>query len=683
MCHHCKSSKCHSDKKHEGGCSSKGIDQCNFNKCEGTYTIYKPGNYHLKKDVKGTISIQCSNVCLDLCCHKVDANGANNSIVIGPTPVGQDSTQKSYLKKVNSTEANISKLDFSVARAGEFEVVRSAQRQALEKTVSFGDVHDVKVFNGYVVGSTQDGIKVNNSFNVEFSDISFRKNSLNDVHVVSSNVLTLKNLTFCGKEGGQRALYLVSTDNINIDQLVATEYLSFDTCVIQVEDCQIVSFSNGDISLNTKRQASSVGELDVESAFVGFSDCHSVDLNRVNVDNNLFSIPEPSDPEDYKTNEALLFRFSSSCSLNRCGTNDNSNPLGNEINVLTEDFPLCFWFCESCTVQNHKSNNYSVGKIYIFSAIASLDSNDMLVENCQANGNVLDELEPTQFSVTKAIWFTSFFAPGVKNNTLRKSQANQNRIISGGSVERSTLGIFSSIHMTGDNFIIEDCEASHNSMDDSVDLAYLVGIFVSFTGSYSTGNANLNSCVVNNNRIQESGSGIDIGILILYQNGSGPEFMPGYVNIFNCSVSKNNLGISLGIPISIFPLPQSANNINITETTVTSNASTGISTFDTPTGSRNVIVKNSVISDNGGEGISLDPLSARCVIQDNIALNNLSVGFEDNSSSANSWFGNKAEDNSADYFGIIASTYSKSTGIVAGGASANNISSLTNLSLIA
>ena len=83
MCNHCKSNRYHSYKKVEG-CSSKAIKQCNFDKNGGVYEIQKSGNYHLSKDVKGTISIQVDNVCLDLCCHTINASGAPNAIVIEP-----------------------------------------------------------------------------------------------------------------------------------------------------------------------------------------------------------------------------------------------------------------------------------------------------------------------------------------------------------------------------------------------------------------------------------------------------------------------------------------------------------------------------------------------------------------------------------------------------------------------
>ena len=83
MCHRCGKQKCHEKKEEEAGCSSKPIKQCHFDKHGGTYVIDKSGNYHLTKDVKGTLSIQASNVCVNLCCHNIDANGAANAIIIG------------------------------------------------------------------------------------------------------------------------------------------------------------------------------------------------------------------------------------------------------------------------------------------------------------------------------------------------------------------------------------------------------------------------------------------------------------------------------------------------------------------------------------------------------------------------------------------------------------------------
>ena len=103
MCH-CKSNKSQYDKKKvDNGCNSKPITQCLVNKANGNLAILKSGNYHLAEDIRGTISIKSCDVCLDLCCHTLDANGANNAIVIGE--LLQESSTHS-MKKSKSLPTN-------------------------------------------------------------------------------------------------------------------------------------------------------------------------------------------------------------------------------------------------------------------------------------------------------------------------------------------------------------------------------------------------------------------------------------------------------------------------------------------------------------------------------------------------------------------------------------------------
>ena len=208
MGHHCNESKCHSDKKNKVGCESKPISQCLVTKAKGNLAILKSGKYHLAEDVVGTISIQASNVCLDLCCHTLDANGAENAIVIGELQEAQQQQRSLNAQSVDASLKNKLKhpkrghlgskvfekeiIDLSKAQRTR---VKQASQSSRNNEIN-AQQHHIKVSNGTVCGATTAAILVSGVFDVELFDLTLLRNPLNSVHVLNSSAVNLHDLDF-------------------------------------------------------------------------------------------------------------------------------------------------------------------------------------------------------------------------------------------------------------------------------------------------------------------------------------------------------------------------------------------------------------------------------------------------------------------------------------------------------
>jgi len=739
MCHRCKSDKCHSDKKKEEGCTSKAIKQCHFDKHEGIYVIDKPGNYHLTKDVKGTLSIQCDNVCLDLCCHTLDANGGANAIVIGQ-PL-QQAVQISSLKSLNA-DLSAKLKDAHKNGIGKKSDLPLKKSVASTKASSINDFHHIRIFNGSVSGAEVSAIFANNVFDLELFDLTMLNNTLNSVHVNACNSVQVKNVDFSGRHKGERALLFDDSYNLQISECNATEYVSTVGAVIEINSCNTVYVKDVNVTDCVKQSTADFFIFTAETSFIfvggrgfpvfeeilGSSDVH---FERVRANNNVFEDLALAD--FWRTFSAILFTYSNSCSLTNCETSNNVDITGNSVNIDSEDFFLCLFLCESSKINGHQSNNNSCPEsIVYFFPVAILDSVGIELDNVQTNNNYAEELASIFFNTFLIGILTSlyFFGDSSVDVIVKNSQANGNIVNKSGAGRTTAAGNGGFIFAIAAGFFgasehsVQNCQANNNSILDSEPFTGVVGII------NESGYGNISDSEASGNRGGEFAMGIDS-----FSFGG-----PIKQTVTNCVAHNNgNYGISLGYPT----LDTLVDNVCIKDCVCIANGSqgdaAGIIVHPFSGSNRDIVIQNCKILETGSEfsdeaygilstteatglvvenciientsgilgyGIFLDNLtdsivsgckvirsqddgirvqsaSTNNLFENNKAIGNSATGFVDSSGAANAWTGNKAENNGTDYAGIVASTYSKSTGVVAGGASANNIFFLTNISVIA
>lgn len=731
MCHRCNSQKCHSDKKKEEGCTSKGIKQCYFDKNKGVYVINKAGNYHLTKDVKGTISIQAHNVCLDLCCHTLDANGADNAIVIGQALVEQATVSAKKTKSVESLRSEISSFKKkSLGEAQEKPVQKAVKKSSAEardvksKTEVVGSVHHIRISNGTVCGAADAAILVNSVFDLEVSDLTMLNNALDSIRILYSNVVAVKNVEFSGLESGERALLVNYSDNLTVSNCSASGYLSTIGAILEFNTSNTIDMSNVSVTNNAKSSIEGNVIWDSSTALVFFGGfgivnydpyvgCYGVRLDNVRVNNNIIDNSNDSRYE-WQTFEAIFLGYCNNCSISNCETSNNADIAGSVgADTDTEDFMLNLMFCDGCTITNHKANNNESAPLVYYSAIACLDSTNIVLEGCQSNSNVVYELITGGFPALFVVyWLNAYFGPR-SETVIRHCEANDNVLISGGEGRTSWNGdsaLFTCFQAGGDDSIVDHCSAINNSIGDYFPFTLINGIVQDFAD-----NVTISNCVTNSNRGGELSFGIGIittrdlgntvvsnciandngnaGINVGYtgferpiQNiviehckciGNGHQPGPsagislgtlgGAVRdaiVQNCKVINTGglLSTSTGYGIiSVNP-----DNVIIKDCDVVSEpelSSIGVSLI----GGNNCKILNTEVLGQADEGFVLDSDTSNSLVQDCHALGNGGVGFVDNSAFANAWLGNKAQNNTGGAYSGVAvgniSTYDKATGL--------------------
>lgn len=475
--------RCGNDKKN-GGCKSKTISQCLLDAHNNLYVITKPGNYHLEHDVKGTISIQASNVCLDLCCHKLDANGADNAIIIGSELVAQvantlsPNAQLLNLKSLKRVKNFVEEdeLEGEVVEESREVKVNKNLRKCLSEDHVVGKIHHVRVHNGSICNSVVDAVLVQNSSDVELKNLTLLENSLNGVHVVDSNVVKVDNVNCFG---GERALFCEGSDNMTVSNLTATEYLSTIGSVVQFTDCHNLRVHDVNVTSNVKVPVKDIESFHVATAIVSVSSSNSVNFERVKVTNNIFR--DENVAPDWRTFEALMFFNCINGSLTNCDTSNNTDVTGDVMNEDIEDMILLLLFCDSFIVTNHQSNNFTCDKfLFYFWAVAALNVNDIVFDGCQANRNFLHSLSLSQASTKEFSGFRVgryFTGSQLGKCIIRNSESNSNTIESGGKSLTTAAAAFLILFFMVQNGTMINCHANDNKILDKLPFTYNLGIF--------------------------------------------------------------------------------------------------------------------------------------------------------------------------------------------------------------
>ncbi len=470
---------CHKPEKEKRTCAPTPISHAT--------TITKSGSYCLTRDIVGTVTIAADDVCLDLNCHEIDADGAPYAIVIQ-------------------------------------------------------DVKDVTVFNGSVSGSSVAGIFVDPSVSVELFDLFMHDHVLDAIHVEDSQDIFVHDVNFVGDNGGERALNFIACHNITVNRCNASGFLSTIGAVVELIDCHCGSMQDVDVCGNTKTATADVFFFDPGSAFVAAAFSDGISFNRVKVNNNTFNNTVVLDPNvNFRTASAIQFSFSTGCSLTDCETSNNSDIAGSLANVDTEDYMLCLIICDSCTVTNHKSNNNRCEPeaIVYFMGIAVFDSTSVVLDGCQANSNFVAEmLVAPFFALYRPIWVAPYFTTLSSDHVIRNSQANFNSAANGGAGRTgSQLAALSGIVFESSG-VVDHCQANNNSIETADSLQVANGIFLeNFSGASTLNDARLLNSSADNN----SGGEFSFGILLFpHKNRTFIE---------SCSASSNGgYGLLVGFP---------------------------------------------------------------------------------------------------------------------------------------
>lgn len=654
-------------------------------------TIKHPGAYCLSRNIHGTIVIASDDVCLDLNCHEIDADGNPYGIVMQ-------------------------------------------------------NVQDVKVFNGSVSNATDAGILVDPSISIELSDLFMHGNALDAIRTVSCTDLHINNVDFDGSKGGERAINCLASSNVSISNCNMSGFLSTIGALLELNTCYNVSVQDVNASGNTKTATADVFFFDPGSAFVTVAFSDGVIFNRVKVNNNTFNNTVVLDPNvNFRTASAIELLVCTGCSLTDCETSNNIDIAGSSANVDTEDYILCLLICDNCTITNHKSNNNRAEPeaILYFNGIAVFDSTSIVLDGCQSNSNfVAEQLVAGFSSFCIHIWVSTYFKDISEDIVIRNSQANFNTTANGGAGRTTGRAYLAGINL-GSSGVIDNCQANHNTIETTDLHQFVVGFnlehsqsSISLLNSFADNNTGgelaqgiaifrANNAIVENCSASSNGGyGLIIGIpefapsaskdclisnCVFNNNGhathdaAGIAFIPGYTmsNMFvkGCQINGTFSGGSNASGIAL----NNTSNIVIEDTNIFDTVSSSTLTTDTVAGidirtTSNVLLQNCQIyntsgpngafaygvsildsercviegceanhsnsNNNYGQGFVLRGSTVNSKVQDCSAIGNTNDGFAD-FFEQNSWFGNTAEANNPNYSGVKNTpiVYSKSTGM--------------------
>ncbi|MCE5294040.1 MAG: right-handed parallel beta-helix repeat-containing protein [Chlamydiales bacterium] len=520
------------------------ITQKMMHEADGTLVLKHSGDYCLTENICGTIVIEANSVCLDLCCHTLNAKGEPNAIIAA-------------------------------------------------------DYQGLKIFDGRIINASIAAISIDNFSAVELFKLILNNNALDAIHITNSTDLNVHDIDFINDNSVERALWFDTCNNITVTHCNATGFLSTIGAIIQLDGCNAASLQDVDVSGNTKTAGANVNEFSPGTAFVSVAFSSGIHFVHVKVNNNTFnnSIPIADQSNHHRTAEAINFVSSNSCSLHRCETSNNIDIVGSGATPITEDSILSLSECSGFIITEHQCNNNTCPTAIIsFIGIALYRSSESILENCQANTNIVDELYvlPFVFAQMHGIWVAGFGDGSSQDNVLRNCQANDNTVNKGGAGRSpGTLnpGLVAGVRMNGTGHVIDGCQANQNSMGDSPEFTLIFG----FLKSADT-NGVLSNSTADNNVGGERAYGIS-----LHPLNFGFIFGADQI-ISNCSANSNgNYGISTGLFSD--PLPEFAANVVISNCVCNKNGTgsgpaAGIIIVN-PAQDRSIVIKNCQIADTG------------------------------------------------------------------------------------
>lgn len=335
------------------------INQKKIDKGGGTYVLSHSGDYCVTEDIIGTLVIGTDSVCLDLCCHTLNANGNANAIV--------------------------------------------------------ADGHQgLKVYDGRIINSTDAAILVTNYSAVELFDLELNDHALDAIRQADSVNLSVHDVSFLNSNSGERALLFNSCNNITVNNCTASGFVNTVGSILELNNTNVAAVKNVDITNCTNAASEANGTL-AQACFVCATECTGVDLVHVKVNNN---INTNAVTFGYV---AIGLLSSPSCSMQRCETSNNTNLAGgpesgdNMVLILFSDNVLVtehqannnactqpyaqmlvyFSLANNTVFDRCQANNNRMDELVVsdsfFSVLSGFTSegNNCIISNCQANFNTV------------------------------------------------------------------------------------------------------------------------------------------------------------------------------------------------------------------------------------------------------------------------------------------------------
>ncbi len=552
----------------------KPITQKLISKAGGTLVLHCSGDYCVTENITGTIVVEANSVCLDLCCHTLDAAGHPNAIVA-------DGYQ------------------------------------------------GLKIFDGRIINATDAAILIDNYSSVEIFKLVMNNNALDAIRQSNSIDLNVHDVDFINDNSGERALLFDTCDNISVNHCNASGFLSTIGAIVQFDTCHAVSMQDVDVTNNTKSQAVPTGSFATDAAMVNANTCEGVDFIHVKVNNNTINTTAIGT----RRFSAIGFVRSNSCSMHRCETSDNMDINGDVGNDLTQfaalDRQVFIGLSDNIIITEHQANNNSftapIGTVRMYNV---RDSNNIIFDGCQANSNSVQELIVSPVFFAEMQGFETQVVSGTSDNcVIRNCQANFNTVVNGGAGRDPLLGnyaILTGIEVDGSS-IIENCQANNNSFQDAtpLPLTLLVGI-----ASVETSNITISNTTADGN----TGAELSLGIGF---SGLFGLIGSNYI-VSNCSASSNgNYGLLIGDPID---LTTATFDISIIDCVFNENGnalsdSAGIGVLSLTSNASNILIKGCQIYDTfsgGGDAAGITIATAsNVVIEDTNIFNTTADGTGD------------------------------------------------------
>ena len=492
----------------------------------------------------------------------------------------------------------------------------------------------ITIKNGSVVNSAAAGINIIACESVEVSNVTFRNHADRSLSIQAESV-------------GPAPTFPVTNPSQVI--LVAHCDISQGNRAMLIKGCNEVRVENCDVYDNVNT---------IPNAVVCFEHCNDVVLQEVFVNNNTKAVPgQGQGPLGILGPETAvwLVQASNNVQLKNCMTNHNFSENGmSSLLLLGADLgaipPFVFTGLSSgVIIEGHQSNS-NTNTTGTLGAMTIGFVPNPVIRDCQTNGNVTTNASGgTTFGTQDfLIGLGVARSPGAY---IKNHQSNEN--VSKGS---STLGII--VADFADGAVIEDCQCNDNG--DLVESTFLVGIDLSF-GLTATPS---NGCIVR--RCQANGNkarSISTGFLLNWNNA----LVEGCQA--NCNISTgdpnpvNNiaLGLAAGFAISFDNSSVTLTSCEASDNQCTKSFAAGITGTGFPPidpngflwpPPHNVVVQDCLTNGNSstddvGYGVRLNGATASEVV-DCTAIAN-AVGFFNNIGAPfNSFFGNRAENNSID-----------------------------------
>ncbi len=681
--------------------TGSAIYQADIDAGDGTLTLTESGKYCIAENLVGTIAVGTNCICIDLCCHTVDADGAPSAFVAT-------------------------------------------------------GMEGLKIYNGCITGSTTAAISIANYTGVELHDLLIHDYTMDGIFVDPSNDVSVHDINFVSNNTGERALHFNQVNNFAVSRCNASGFLSTIGSILELNSCTNGIVQDVNVTNNTKTVAVS-NSSNQQKSFASVNTSNSIDFLRVKVNMNT------NTTQVANGYTALGFFNSPNCTIRNCETNNNTNTATSLVSFDQILATLnCDNIRIIDSEVNYNSSTAAINRMagcYVFNSFGAQ------LDGVQANFNSVSEfsINPTRSNALNAIYVTgpSIIGSTSKDLSMRNCQAHRNSVASSGAPVRTATNFayIAGIHVDSQDSALDNCHASNNTMGDNNPFTDVEGIELggntpggvlsNSSASFNTGGEEAYGITFNFATVPglitggralincEASYNGNYGLNINFPNsaaangaldfvirdsifiGNGGNFGPaagiylrqlglGIKNVLikGCQIfDTNSTATTNGDATGIFVAK--GNNVVIEDTEVyTTNSSTGAGhgiLFNTVqdskvintelhgnknngvkfvgTNNNNAIIE-SIAIDNGANGFELSTATTNSLVKNSLALSNAGTGFVDATAFQNAWLGNQAQNNTvAGYSGIAAgniSTYSKATGAYAGG-SAPNIYCTTNL----